>query len=314
MNKFFYKNFPIKYTIVTRNSSLAIFQAKYIKKKLHKLYPFFKFIIKSINTKIKKNINKNFLKINRKKNFVKKLEKLIIKKKADLAIHCLKDVPINLSSFFKISVFLKREDPRDVFISNFYNSLNDLPNGSIIGTNSIRRQILIMKNFPKLIIKPITGNIETRLKKLDNKEYDALILALAGLKRLKLFKRIKKIIKIKYFLPCPGQGTLVIEILKNRKDLDFILSPLNHKNSNLNSIAERTLSRIFFSNCQIPLSSLAIIKNNLMKIKAMIGTPNGKYIINAKINGSAIFPKKISKKIAFLLKKKGIKNILNLYK
>ena len=195
--------------------------------------------------------------------------------RADLAVHSLKDVPMELPEGFSLAAILEREDPRDAFVSNHFNTLAELPSGAIVGTSSLRRQALISARFPHLVIKPLRGNLDTRLRKLDEGEYAAIILAAAGLKRLGLPERIKAFLEPAESLPAAGQGAMAIEILSSRHDLISALAPLNDELSSQAVLAERTVSKAFGGSCQIPLAAFAQIDNGNMYLRAMVATPDG---------------------------------------
>src|SRR3569832_2700833 len=210
--------------------------------------------------------------------------------RADLAVHSLKDVPMELPEGFDLAAGMEREDPRDAFVSNDYASLDALPDGAIVGTSSLRRQALIAARFPKLVIRPLRGNLDTRLGKLDRGEYAAIILAAAGLKRLGLPQRIRALLAPEQSLPAPGQGALAIEIPSGREDLRALLAPLNAIPTARTVMAERTLSKAFGGSCQIPLAAFATIEGNDMRLRAMVATPDGQRIAHAAASGPADAP------------------------
>ncbi|AGS06863.1 hydroxymethylbilane synthase [Candidatus Profftella armatura] len=309
-------SFLSKLIIASRKSRLAIWQAEYVRKKIIELYPWCKVEILGITTKGDKIFEKVPLKINEKGLFTKELEMAIIKGKADLAVHSLKDIPMNLPSGFILCAILKREDPRDAFISNDYISLSTLPKNAVVGTNSLRRKVLIKSFFPSLIIKSLRGNIDTRLNKLDKGEYAAIILAAAGLKRLNLQKRIRMLFSPNQILPAPGQGAIAIEILDNRKELMEMLIPLNHYFSEQTVKAERAVSRNFNGSCKISLAAFAMVNNfneSEINLRAIITNPNGLKIITAEVNGPIDTPETVGLYAAELLKKKGAIEIIKSY-
>jgi len=222
--------------------------------------------------------------------FVKELEVAMAEGRADLAVHSLKDVPMELPAGFELAAVLEREDPRDAFVSNDYASLDDLPDGAVVGTSSLRRQALIAARYPKLVIKPLRGNLDTRLGKLDRGEYAAIILAAAGLKRLGVPQRIRALIAPEQSLPSPGQGAMAIEIPAARAHLREILAPLNHMATARAVQAERAVSRMFGGSCQIPLAAFAEQQGDTMRLRAMVATPDGSRIAAAEVNGPAIAP------------------------
>jgi len=255
-------------------------------------------------------LDRTLSKVGGKGLFVKELEVAMAEGRADLAVHSLKDMPMELPSGFALAAVLEREDPRDAFVSNDYASLDALPAGAVVGTSSLRRQALIAARFPQLQIKPLRGNLDTRLAKLDRGEYAAIILAAAGLKRLGLADRIKALIEPEQSLPAPGQGAMAIEIRADRADLQQILAPLNHVPTAQAVTAERTLSRAFGGSCQVPLAAFATIAGDQMRLRAMIGTPDGKQVVTADASGAADAPDALGRKIAEALETQGAAAIL----
>jgi hydroxymethylbilane synthase len=230
--------------------------------------------------------------------FVKELEVAMEEGRADLAVHSLKDVPMELPEGFTLAAVLEREDPRDAFVSNDFDSLEALPPGAIIGTSSLRRQALIAARFPQLQIHPLRGNLDTRLAKLDRGEYAAIILAAAGLKRLGMAERIRAFIDPAQSLPAPGQGAMAIEIRSGRDELMQLLAPLNHADTENAVRAERQLSRSFGGSCQIPLAAYATVDQHALTLTAMVATPDGKRIARAVAQGAADSPEAVGVQVA----------------
>jgi len=244
--------------------------------------------------------------------FVKELEVAMAEGRADCAVHCLKDMPMELPEGFAMAAVLEREDARDAFVSNDYASLDALPAGAVVGTSSLRRQALIAARYPHLVIKPLRGNLDTRLGKLDRGEYAAIILAAAGLKRLNLASRIRALLPPEASLPAPGQGTLAIEVPDRDDGLDLasILAPLHHEPSALVSIAERKVSQVFGGSCQVPLASYATITGDRMHLRALVATPDGKRVISAEASGPAADPLALGQQVAELLRAQDAEGIL----
>jgi len=255
-------------------------------------------------------LDRTLSKVGGKGLFVKELEVAMAERRADFAVHSLKDVPMELPEGFALAAVLEREDPRDAFVSNDYASLDELPDGAVVGTSSLRRQALIAARFPKLVIRPLRGNLDTRLGKLDRGEYAAIILAAAGLKRLGLPQRIRSLIEPEQSLPAPGQGAMAIEILDGRDDLVQLLAPLNHEPTAQAVSAERTVSRVFGGSCQIPLAAFATVEGGAMRLRAMGATPDGKRIAAAETSGAATAPEALGQQIARALQDKGAEDIL----
>lgn len=278
---------PTKLIIASRESRLAMWQAENVRDRLRVLYPSCDVQILGMTTRGDQILDRALSKVGGKGLFVKELEVAMEEGRADLAVHSLKDVPMELPEGFSLAAILQREDPRDAFVSNQYGSLAELPAGAIVGTSSLRRQALISARFPHLIIKPLRGNLDTRLRKLDDGEYAAIILAAAGLKRLGLPERIKAFLEPTESLPAAGQGAMAIEILSARQDLFDALAPLNDLSSSQAVSAERTVSKAFGGSCQIPLAAFAQINDGQMYLRAMVATPDGSRSCQAEVHGKA---------------------------
>ncbi|MDB5728865.1 MAG: hemC [Noviherbaspirillum sp.] len=255
-------------------------------------------------------LDRTLSKVGGKGLFVKELEVAMSERRADLAVHSLKDVPMELPLGFAMAAVLEREDPRDAFVSNLYASFDELPDGAVVGTSSLRRQALIAARYPRLVIRPLRGNLDTRLGKLDRGEYAAIILAAAGLKRLGLPQRIRAFLEPEQSLPAPGQGAMAIEILSGRDDLRELLAPLNHEATAQAVNAERSVSRIFGGSCQIPLAAFATVDGSAMRLRAMVATPDGKRIASAEASGDATAPEALGRRIADALQEQGAASIL----
>jgi len=273
-----------KIRIATRESRLAMWQANHIKSILEENE--FEVELLGMTTEGDRRLDVSLNEIGGKGLFIKELEQSLLDGRADLAVHSMKDVPMDLDDRFKIVAITKREDVRDAFVSNTYDNLESLPEGAKIGTSSLRRQCQILKKFPKLNILPLRGNLDTRLRKLDDGEYDAIILAAAGLKRLGLEQRIKSLIDPSVIIPAPGQGALGIEILRTREDLVETLGPLTHIESTVAVMAERAFSRRMGGSCRLPIAAYAeTMSHQMYKMNVMISMPNGSGIVSAKCKG-----------------------------
>lgn len=278
---------PNKLIIASRESRLAMWQAEHVRDQLAALYPECIIEILGMTTRGDQILDRALSKVGGKGLFVKELEVAMSEGRADLAVHSLKDVPMDLPEGFALAAVLEREDPRDAFVSNDFPSLHDLPPGAIVGTSSLRRQALISARFPHLVIQALRGNLDTRLRKLDQGEYAAIILAAAGLKRLGLPERIRAYIEPEQSLPAAGQGAMAIEVHSNRPELLAWLAPLNHLVTAQAVNAERSVSKAFGGSCQIPLAAFATINQGQMHLRAMVATPDGKRIARAEVNGNA---------------------------
>lgn len=314
--KNYLKDLPyLNLVIASRKSRLAMWQAEYVRAKFMKLYPQSNIKIIGINTAGDQIFDRTlFLKLGGKALFVKELEMAMIKGHADLAVHSLKDIPIELPPGFSLGCILRRGNPCDAFVSNISTTLNTLPCGAIVGTSSLRRQILVSVRYPHLVVKPLRGNLDARLSKLDNGEYHAIILAAAGLERLGLSRRICTVISPEESLPAPGQGAIAVEVLSNNYNLRRALIPLNHKSTVNAVIAERTLSGILAGNCQIPIAAFATVVNARIRLRALIASPDGRRIITSEASGPDNAPIKLAKYVAELLKKQDIQEILTAFK
>lgn len=291
-------SFTGKLVIASRESRLAMWQAETVRDRLRELYPYSTVEILGMTTRGDQILDRTLSKVGGKGLFVKELEVAMQEGRADLAVHSLKDVPMELPEGFELAAVLEREDPRDAFVSNDYDNLAALPAGAVVGTSSLRRQALISARFPHLVIQPLRGNLDTRLAKLDRGEYAAIILAAAGLKRLGMPARIRSFIEPEDSLPAPGQGAMAIEVPAGRPELLGLLAPLNHRDTEVAVRAERQLSRTFGGSCQVPLAAFATVDSNAMRLRAMVATPDGKRIARAEIHGAADAPEALGVQIA----------------
>nr|WP_279389772.1 hydroxymethylbilane synthase [Paucimonas lemoignei] len=301
---------PSKLIIASRESRLAMWQAEHVRARLLALYPQCNVEILGMTTRGDQILDRTLSKVGGKGLFVKELEVAMAEGRADLAVHSLKDVPMELPEGFELAAVLEREDPRDAFVSNDFASLDELPAGAVVGTSSLRRQALISARYPHLVIKPLRGNLDTRLGKLDRGEYAAIILAAAGLKRLGLPQRIRAVIEPEQSLPAPGQGAMAIEIPAGRPELRELLAPLNHAATAQAVAAERTVSRTFGGSCQIPLAAFATVNDATMHLRAMVATPDGKRVATADASGAADAPEALGREVAIALQSQDAAAIL----
>jgi len=293
--------FTGKLVIASRESRLAMWQAETVSAQLRELYPHSSVEILGMTTRGDQILDRTLSKVGGKGLFVKELEIAMLEGHAHLAVHSLKDVPMELPPEFELAAVLEREDARDAFVSNDYDSLAALPAGAVVGTSSLRRQALIASRFPHLVIQPLRGNLDTRLAKLDRGDYAAIILAAAGLKRLGLPERIRCLLEPEQSLPAPGQGAMAIEIPAGRDDLRALLAPLNHADTAAAVRAERTLSRVFGGSCQVPLAAYATVSGDQLHMRAMVGTPDGQRIARAEASGPASAPEALGEQVAAAL-------------
>lgn len=260
-------------TIVTRESRLALWQAEHVQTLLAGLGHQVKIL--GMTTLGDQILDRALSQIGGKGLFVKELEVALEQGRADLAVHSLKDVPMELPQGFCLAGVLEREDPRDAFVSNQFASLVDLPQGAIVGTSSLRRMVLLRALRPDVVIEPLRGNLDTRLRKLDEGQYAAIVLAAAGLKRLGLGARIRAVFESAEMLPAAGQGALGLEVRCDRHDLTQALAPLVHKPTWLRVAAERAVSRAMGGSCSMPLAAFATWQGDTLLLEAAWGDVSG---------------------------------------
>ncbi len=261
-------------TIATRESRLALWQAEHLQARLGALGHASELL--GMTTKGDQILDRTLSKVGGKGLFVKELETALEDGRADLAVHSLKDVPMELPEGFVIACVMEREDPLDAWVSSRYATLQDLPVGGVVGTSSLRRVALLQALRPDLRYEPLRGNLDTRLKKLDDGLYDGIVLAAAGLKRLGLESRIRAVFEPEEMLPAAGQGALGIEVYGQRDDVHAALAPLGHMPTMLAVSAERTVSRIMGGSCSMPLAAFAVWQGSSLSLRAVWGDPEGK--------------------------------------
>jgi len=274
-----------KLVIATRESRLALWQAEHVKALLEQRGH--QVSLLGMTTKGDQILDRSLSKVGGKGLFVKELEVALEEGHADLAVHSLKDVPMDLPEGFALACVMEREDPRDAFVSNRYATLADLPQGAVVGTSSLRRVVLLRALRPDLTIEPLRGNLDTRLRKLDDGNYDGIVLAAAGLKRLGLGQRIRHIFEPEQMLPAAGQGALGIEVRANRADLLEILSPLAHQSTWLAVSAERAVSRAMGGSCSMPLAAFATFSGEYLQLRAAWGDPDSTAVLVRAQSASA---------------------------
>ena len=268
--------------IATRSSLLALWQAEEVSRRLGLLYPDLKVTLVKMVSKGDVLVDSPLAKIGGKGLFVKELEAGMLEGIADIAVHSMKDVPVGFPPGLEIGVIMEREDPRDAFVSNQFDSLADMPAGSIVGTSSLRRQCQILEAYPQLTINWVRGNVNTRLRKLDDGEYDALILASAGLKRLGFESRIQTAIEPEDCLPSIGQGAVGIEVRSDDDAIKQLLAPLADADTTNRITAERALNQKLNGGCQVPVAGFALLDNGQLYLRALVGEPDGSVILRAE--------------------------------
>ncbi|PVX32411.1 hydroxymethylbilane synthase [Pasteurella langaaensis DSM 22999] len=268
--------------IATRQSPLALWQANFVKDRLTELYPDLTIELVTMVTKGDVILDTPLAKIGGKGLFVKELENALLNGSADIAVHSMKDVPMQFPEGLGLSVICQREDPRDAFVSNKFSTLDELPQGAIVGTSSLRRQCQLKKLRPDLQIQSLRGNVGTRLSKLDNGDYDAIILASAGLIRLGLKERIASFIDTDISLPAAGQGAVGIECRVDDQRVQQLLAPLADAETTACVLAERAMNNHLQGGCQVPIGGFAVLHNDELHLRALVGAVDGSQIIRAE--------------------------------
>ncbi len=304
--------------IATRKSPLALWQAKYVQVQLQQHHPELEVELVSIQTQGDRILDKPLSLVGGKGLFVKELEQALYDYQADIAVHSMKDVTIDMPDGLQLPVILKREDPHDVFISEKYEKTSDLPQGAVVGTSSLRRKCQLMAWRNDLDIKDLRGNVGTRLKKLDDGEYDAIILAAAGVVRLGLEDRISEIISTDIVLPAIGQGAIGIQMRTEDNDILEMIASLNDETTYQQVETERIVSRRLFGGCRLPIAAhVEIIKGKIgqetIKIRGMVGRVDGSEIVKNSVNGNLQEREALGLQLAETLLKNGADNILKEY-
>ncbi|WP_070962905.1 hydroxymethylbilane synthase [Vibrio sonorensis] len=302
------ENTPIR--IATRKSPLALWQAHYVKDALQAAHPGLEVELVTMVTKGDIILDTPLAKVGGKGLFVKELEVAMLENRADLAVHSMKDVPVDFPEGLGLVTICEREDPRDAFVSNQYTSIDELPQGAIVGTCSLRRQCQLQSYRPDIQIKELRGNVGTRLSKLDAGEYDAIILAAAGLKRLKLEERIQSFIEPEQSLPAVGQGAVGIECRTDDQRLLELLAPLNHDDTADRVKCERAMNLTLEGGCQVPIGSYALLEGEDIWLRALVGEPDGSKIVRGEIRGPRTDAEKLGIELANQLLNQGAKEIL----
>lgn len=274
-----------KLVIATRESPLALWQANYVADWLRTRYPSLAVDLLGMTTRGDQILDVSLAKVGGKGLFVKELETALLDGRADIAVHSMKDVPVEMPEGFVLTAIGEREDPRDALVSNAYATLEALPPGAKVGTSSLRRECQLRARYPHLHIEALRGNLQTRLRKLDEGQYDAIILACAGLIRLGMAQRIRSHLPTELSLPAVGQGALGIECLAQREDVRALLAPFNHPDTADCVLAERSLSRRLGGSCQLPLAAFAHIEGHQLRLRALVANPDGSKLIQTSAEG-----------------------------
>ncbi len=297
--------------IATRKSPLAMWQAEHVSALLTELHPGLEIQIVGMITKGDKILDAPLAKVGGKGLFVKELEQGMLEGVADIAVHSMKDVPVDFPEGLHLAVIMDREDPRDAFVSNRFDDLDSLPQGACVGTSSLRRQCQLADRRPDLRIEPLRGNVNTRLAKLDAGEYDAIILAAAGLMRLGFESRIRGRIAPEDSLPAIGQGAIGIECRSADPRINDLIAPLHHRDTADRVLAERAMNARLHGGCQVPIAGHALIEGDRLVLEGLVGTPDGSRILRAESEGPREDWEAIGTRVADALLAQGAGEILS---
>ncbi len=300
-----------KIIIATRESRLALWQAHHVRDQLTGLYPDAHIDLLGMTTLGDQILDRTLAAVGGKGLFVKELEVAMEQGRAQLAVHSMKDVPMILPQGFSLCVAGAREDARDAFVSNGHASVEDLPPGSIVGTSSLRRECQLRARFPHLVIQPLRGNLDTRLRKLDQGEYQAIILAAAGLRRLDLAHRIRSLLSLEESIPAVGQGALGLEFPADHPHMAAWVAPLRNPVTEACVLAERAVSIRLAGSCDVPLGAHAVAEGQVLYLTAFVGRPDGTQVIRAQATGSVCAPETLGEQVAGQLLDQGALEILD---
>lgn len=296
--------------IATRKSALALWQAEYVKAQLEHFHDDIKVELVPMVTKGDIILDTPLAKVGGKGLFVKELEVAMLENRADIAVHSMKDVPVEFPEGLGLEIICPREDPRDAFVSNTIASLAELPEGAIVGTSSLRRQCQIKAMRPDLDIRDLRGNVNTRLKKLDEGQYDAIILAAAGLIRLEMPERIKEFIEPDVMLPANGQGAVGIECRTDDEQIKALLAPLACEQTRIRVLAERAMNRALEGGCQVPIGAFATLDGDQVHLKGLVGAVDGSEVIEKSVKGHKNDAEQLGRNLAQDLLSMGADKIL----
>lgn len=296
--------------IATRKSPLALWQAEEVSRQLRHHHPDIEIELVKIVSKGDKILDAPLAKVGGKGLFVKELEQGMLDGDADIAVHSMKDVPMEFPAGLHLPVIMEREDPRDAFVSNQYQSLSDLPHNARIGTSSLRRQLQIKEAMPQAAMLHLRGNVNSRLDKLDRGDFDAIILASAGLIRLGFQDRISSNIEPEQSLPAIGQGAVGIECRQDDQAMIELLQPLNHPQTHTRLLAERAMNHRLNGGCQVPIAGYATLEGNELYLRGLVGRPDGSEVVRAEIRGPAAQAEQLGDRLAEQLLAQGAETIL----
>ena len=296
--------------IATRKSALALWQAEFVKAELEKHHADLTVELVPMSTQGDKILDTPLAKIGGKGLFVKELEVAMLEDRADIAVHSMKDVPVEFPDGLMLNTICEREDPRDAFVSNTYQSIDALPEGAIVGTSSLRRQCQLKAARPDLEIRDLRGNVNTRLAKLDAGEYDAIILAAAGLIRLEMPERITAFISAEQSLPANGQGAVGIECRSDDVETKALLAPLEHAETRVRVLAERAMNRKLQGGCQVPIGAYATVEGQTLHLSGLVGSLDGSQILSEQVSGDIADAEQLGETLANKLLAMGADKIL----
>ncbi|HNB66726.1 MAG TPA: hydroxymethylbilane synthase [Accumulibacter sp.] len=296
--------------IASRESRLALWQAEHVRQRLREAHPQLTIDILGMTTRGDRILDRPLAAIGGKGLFIKELELAMVEGSADLAVHSMKDMPMEMPEGFLLAAISPRENPCDAFVANRFATLDELPTGAVVGTSSLRREAVLRANHPRLVVRSLRGNLDTRLRKLDAGEYDAIILAAAGLLRLGLAHRIRSLLTPEQSLPAPGQGVLGIEVRAARGDVCALVAALDDADSARCVRAERAFSRALGGSCQVPLAAHAVLEQGMLWLRGFVALPDGSRMIRGELRGEADAGEAIGQELAQMLRERGADTIL----
>ena len=305
-------NTPARVVIATRESPLALWQAEHVRQILIQRHPGTQVELLGMTTRGDEILDRTLSKVGGKGLFVKELEVALLERRAQLAVHSLKDVPMELAPEFELAAVMQREDPRDCLVSNRFATLDEMPAGARVGTSSLRRELMLRARFPGLLIEAVRGNVNTRLAKLDRGDFDALVMAAAGLKRLGFAARIRQVIPTAVSLPAPGQGALGIEVLREDEATIRLLAPLDDPATRAATMAERGVSRGLGGSCQVPLAAYAEIEGPELRMRALVGNAATGEFVESEGRAPIDDAEVLAARLVADLKKRGALRLLGL--
>jgi len=305
-------NTPARVVIATRESPLALWQAEHVRQILMQRHPSIEVELLGMTTRGDQILDRTLSKVGGKGLFVKELEVALLERRAQLAVHSLKDVPMDLAPEFELAAVMQREDPRDCLVSNRFATLDEMPAGARVGTSSLRRELMLRARFPGLRVEAVRGNVNTRLAKLERGDFDALVMAAAGLKRLGFAARIRQVIPTAVSLPAPGQGALGIEVLRDDEATISLLAPLNDPATRAATMAERGVSRGLGGSCQVPLAAYAEIEGAELRMRALVGNAATGEFVESEGRAPIDDAEVLAARLVADLKKRGALRLLGL--